>query len=234
MNNPKQKNKVVVLQTNYLPWKGYFDLISEADQLILYDDVQFTKNDWRNRNRIKSSSGLLWISVPVGQNISRKINEVEISDSSWQKKHWKTISLSYQKMSGFKDYKDFFEDFYLKKEWRNLSLMNEYLIKNILEFLGLKTPIQRSESFDLVGQKEDRLLDLLLKVRATDYITGPSGLNYIKKENFEAAGIALQIKKYGPYLEYSQPHGNFEHQVSIIDTLMCCGNNSSMFFKSGT
>lgn len=232
MLNTVGKNKVAVIQSNYIPWKGYFDLISECDTLIIYDDVQFTKNDWRNRNQIKTPSGLQWLSVPVGTNLNRKINEVKILDSVWQKKHWKSIYLNYKKMPGFSVYKDFFEDFYLQKEWKNLSAMNEYLINNLLSFLGVKVLVERSEAYSLVGQKEDRLLDLLLKVKASAYYTGPAGLNYINKENFKAHGINLEVKNYGPYPRYIQPHGAFVNQVSIVDTLLCCGNEAKEYIKS--
>lgn len=232
MSIKEPQQKVCVLQSNYIPWKGYFDLIADSDILVIYDDVQFTKNDWRNRNKIKTSAGLLWLTVPVGQNISRNINEVTIEGYSWQKKHWRSLMLSYQKCVGFKSYKDFFEDFYLAKNWTNLSEMNEYLIQNILKFLDIKVNILRSEQFNLEGQKEQRLLDLLKKVEATDYVAGPATLNYISEDNFKQKNIQLHIKQYGPYQPYIQPHGEFCDQVSVLDLLFCCGNEAPLYFKS--
>lgn len=228
----KMSNKVTVLQSNYIPWKGFFDLISSSETLVIYDDVQFTKNDWRNRNKIKTYGGPTWLTVPVGQDINRNINAVEIPENSWQRKHWRTIMLNYQKQSGFSEYKDFFEDFYLNKKWQNLSEMNEYLIRNILNFLSITVNIIRSESYQLNGQKEDRLLDLLTKLEASDYYTGPTALNYINPEKFMAKSINLHIKQYGPYPEYQQPYGSFEHNVSVVDLLLCCGSKSKQYIHA--
>ena len=116
-----EEKNVVVLQSNYLPWKGYFDLISKADLFIFYDDVQFTKNDWRNRNKIKTPRGADWISIPCGANLKRLVNEVTVSNHEWQADHWNRICINYSKTEYFNEYKEFFEDFYLNRVWGNLS-----------------------------------------------------------------------------------------------------------------
>ena len=120
---------VVILQSNYIPWKGYFDLIHDADLFIFYDDLQYTKNDWRNRNKIKTEQGLKWLTVPVGIDLNRLIYEVDIKDHTWQKKHWEIIKQSYSKCKYFSNYKSFFENIYLEQEWLNLSAMNQGIVK---------------------------------------------------------------------------------------------------------
>src|SRR5258706_8963894 len=122
---------VAVLQSNYLPWKGYFDIIHDADLFIFYDDVQYTKNDWRNRNRIKAANGTHWITVPAGTNLNRLICEVQLDDPGWAKKHWNSISQTYSKAPYFNLYKDFFVDTYRGRSWHSLSELNQFLIVNI-------------------------------------------------------------------------------------------------------
>jgi len=112
--------KVAIVQSNYIPWKGYFDLIASVDEFILYDDVQFTKNDWRNRNRIKTPRGVEWLSIPVGKDINRRIRDVKINDLSWQKKHWMTLSGNYKRSAKFKEVAEFLEPLYLQKKFSYL------------------------------------------------------------------------------------------------------------------
>ena len=220
MNGPR----VVVIQSNYLPWKGYFDLISEADVFVFYDDVQFTKNDWRNRNRIKTPKGAEWITVPVGQSLDRLISEVRIEDPRWQVKHWKTIEQNYRRAPHFDRYRPFFEDVFLKTSWTTLSELNHHLIKVIAtDFLGLRPEFRDSREFKAIGAKLDRLIDLLKQVGARHYISGPAAKAYIDPQAFQAAEIGLEFKDYSGYPEYPQFHPPFEHAVSIVDALFHLG-----------
>jgi hypothetical protein len=215
---------VVVLQSNYIPWKGYFDLIHDADMFIFYDDVQFTKNDWRNRNKIKTSQGAEWITVPVGADRDRLICEVEIKDASWQAKHWKTIQQNYGKCPHFSRYQAFFEDVYLGRNWNNLSELNQYLIRAIsLDLLGIHTEFRDSREFHAPGQKLDRLLELVIKAGADRYVSGPAAKDYIEPSRFVDAGIELVWKDYSGYPEYPQRYPPFEHGVSILDLLFNVG-----------
>jgi len=216
--------KVAVIQSNYIPWKGYFDIINDVDQFIFYDDVQYTKNDWRNRNRIKSNHGLHWLTIPVGARNERLIYEVELDDPSWAKKHWETLKQSYSKAPHFNTYKEFFENLYLGTKWTNLSDLNQYLIKTISrEFLGITTEFKDSREFCPEGQKLDRLIDLLVKAKADLYISGPTARDYIKEDSFVDARIKLVYKDYSGYPEYPQLFPPFEHAVSILDMLFNCG-----------
>jgi hypothetical protein len=226
--------RVVVNQSNYLPWKGYFDLISEADIFVFYDDVQYTKNDWRNRNRIKTPNGSEWITIPVGQSLDRLVCEVKLEDPRWQAKHWKTIEQNYRKAPHFTRYREFFEDVYLKRTWTTLSELNHHLIREIAtSFLGLRPEFIDSRQFKSEGAKLDRLLNLLEQVGAGHYISGPAARDYIDPAAFERAGIGLEFKDYSGYLEYPQFHPPFEHAVSIVDTLFQLGPEAGRYVARG-
>lgn len=216
--------KVAVIQSNYIPWKGYFDIIHDVDLFIFHDDLQYTKNDWRNRNMIKTAQGLSWLTIPVGCRENRLICEVELTDNSWQKKHWAKIKQSYAKTPYFRHYQNFLEYVYLETEWSNLSALNQFLIKGISkEFLGIKTEFSDSREFCLKTQKLDRLLELLCKAETTLYVSGPSAKAYIDQQKFLAVNIELVYKDYSSYPEYSQQFPPFEHTVSILDLLFNCG-----------
>lgn len=221
---------VVVLQSNYIPWKGYFDLIHDAELFIFYDDLQYTKNDWRNRNKIKAAGGPEWITIPAGSDTNRLICEVELKDATWQQKHWKTLLQNYRSCPHFEHYQGFFEDFYLGTRWPNLSEMNQCLIRHIAtEFLGIRTEFQDSRVFDLSGQKQDRLLELVRKVGTERYISGPAAKSYIEPGRFEEAGIELVWKDYSGYPEYPQRFPPFEHGVSILDLLFNVGPDAPRY-----
>ena len=222
--------RVAVLQSNYLPWKGYFDIIHEADLFIFYDDIQFTKNDWRNRNKIKTSSGPAWLTIPVGGDLNRLISEVTFQDQRWAKKHWKSIQQYYSRAPFFKQYQDFLEDVYLNHQWSRLSELNQHLIRHIAhEFLGIKTEFRDSSEFNLQGKRQERLLELLKQVGADSYISGPSAKNYIEEAEFEKAGIRLSYVSYEGYPEYPQFFPPFSHQVFILDLLFHAGPKTPDF-----
>lgn len=221
MSSPK---RVAVLQSSYIPWKGYFDLIHDVDTFIFYDDVQFTRQDWRSRNRIVTRNGLLWLTVPAGSDINRNIDEVTIRDSTWQRKHWASISQSYARAPHFKEYSEFFSDLYLGRTWTSLSEMNQYFIRAIANLLGIEVEFRLSTEYRTTGKKLDRLLDLLVQVGATTYISGPAARAYINPIKFDDAGIELMYKDYTGYPEYPQLGSGFEHAVSIIDLIFNTGH----------
>jgi hypothetical protein len=223
---------VAVLQSNYIPWKGYFDLINSVDLFIFYDDVQFTKNDWRARNKIKTPDGLKWIAIPCGFKSNKLIYEIDLPVSDWQNKHWNLIEENYSKAPYFNLYKKFFENIYLNQKWKNLSELNQFLIKNIsFNFLNIKTQFDDSRNYNIQGKGEDRLINLLKKVNTTKYISGPSAKAYISNNKFVSEGIHLEWMNYDNYPEYSQLYPPFEHAVSIIDLLFNTGPNAKNFFK---
>lgn len=221
---------IVVLQSNYIPWKGYFDLIHDADLFVFYDDVQYTKNDWRNRNRIKAASGPEWITIPVGADNSRLICEVELRDPTWQKKHWKTLLQNYRSCPHFLRYQAFFEEVFLGRQWVGLSDMNQFLIRHIAsEFLGIRTAFEDSRSHRVSGQKQERLLQLVSAAGAGRYVSGPAARSYIDPARFAEVGIELVWKDYGGYPEYPQRFPPFEHGVSILDLLFNVGPDAPWY-----
>lgn len=219
--------RVAVIQSNYLPWKGYFDIIHDVDLFIFYDDVQYTKNDWRNRNKIKTTNGTTWLTIPTGTSADRLICDVEINDHRWQQKHWKSIKQYYSRSPFFNAYSPFFEKIYLEKEWCNLTELNKFLVREIAQnFLSIDVEFRDSREYGPEGQKFDRLLDLLKKVGAGSYVSGPAAMDYFDEEAFAAAGIDLIYKDYSGYPEYGQFHPPFEHSVSILDLLFHAGKDA--------
>lgn len=225
--------KIAILQSNYIPWKGYFDLIAKVDEFILYDDMQYTRRDWRNRNKIKTPNGLVWLTVPVevkGKYL-QKINETVISDPNWAKDHWVRIKQNYGKSKFFKNYKEIFENCYLNSHENYLSIVNYNLIKLINEILGIHTKISWSSDYHLADGKTERLLSLVEQSKGTEYISGPSAKDYIVEELFTNAGIKLTWMDYSNYPEYEQLYGDFAHNVSILDLLFNEGENAKHFMK---
>lgn len=216
--------RVVVLQSNYIPWKGYFDLLNDADEFIFYDDVQYTKNDWRNRNKIMTANGPRWLTIPTGIDAHRLVCEVTLNDPSWQARHWDTIRQNYMRAPHFKFYRPFFEEIYRGREWATLSELNQHLIRTISrELLGVQTAFGDSRQYQLGGQRLERLLDLVSQSGATQYISGPAAKSYIDEAEFARIGVELIWKDYSGYPEYAQGPLPFEHGVSILDVLFNVG-----------
>jgi hypothetical protein len=216
--------KVAVIQSNYIPWKGYFDIIHDADLFIFHDDLQYTKNDWRNRNKIKTPKGAEWLTIPVGSHEDKLICEIELKDPSWQKKHWRILQQHYGKAPFFEEYKAFFQDMYLNRQWRFLSELNQYLIVTLSkEYLGMETRFTDSAAYHLQAHKLERLLELLGKAEADVYISGPAAKDYIDERAFGESGIQLVWKDYSGYPEYPQFYPPFTHQVTVLDLLFQTG-----------
>jgi len=214
--------KVVILQSNYVPWRGYFDLINTADIFCFYDDVKYTKQDWRNRNKIYSKNGLHWITIPVTRNsVKKKIIDVQILDDKWQKKHYQSICQAYSKAPYFESILPILNDIFIIRKWNNLSHLNRYFIKKICDYIGIMTKLVKSSDYKLIDGKINRLLDLVQQVGGNEYISGPSGRNYLRsfENNFVEKNVKLTFKSYEGYPIYKQNKLPFENQVSIIDLL---------------
>ena len=213
--------KIAVLQSNYIPWKGYFDIIHDVDEFIIGDDVQYTKGDWRNRNQIKTPDGLLWLTIPVLQSgrSMQSIKSVEIKDKHWARKHLDTIKSNYSHAPYFSTYKRWLTTMYQQcEDHQYLSRINHLIIKQICETLGINTKITWSCEYELVTGKTERLISLCKQSGATYYLTGPAAKSYIDENLFKEAGIQLLYKKYN-YIEYHQLYGEFIHNVSILDLI---------------
>lgn len=226
--------KALITQSNYIPWKGYFDAIHETDVFVLYDDMQYTKRDWRNRNKIKTQNGLQWLTIPVevSGKFFQKINETKISDAGWAKSHWNSIRHNYADAPYFQQYKDFFEDLYMNSVDQNLSQINLRFLKAVCGLLDIKTEFRLSSEFELRGERSEKLLNICLDLGCTTYISGPAAKDYLDVSIFTANGITLQWLDYSDYPEYEQLHGGFEHGVSIVDLVFNTGPEIKKYMKS--
>ena len=226
----RMMKRVAVLQSNYIPWKGYFDMIHDVDLFIFYDEVQFTKNDWRNRNLLIMNGEPRWITVPVGDSIHRKIEEVKINNAVWQKKHYHTIEMNYGRSPFYKKYIDFFHHVYMEKKWEYLYQLNRYLIEHIsYDFLKIKTKFDDSKNYFSYGAQNEKLLSLLQSAHTDIYVSGPAAKDYIVEEDYEKAGIQLIWKDYSGYPQYPQNASPFTHYVSILDLLFQVGEDAPYY-----
>lgn len=223
--------KIAILQSNYIPWKGYFDMIAAVDEFILYDDVQFTKNDWRNRNKIKTRNGTQWLSVPVGQNISRLIREVSLYDASWQGKHWASLSQNYSKAKCYTYIAEELRELYLHRKYSSLSELNRTFIEFICQKLGITTKISNSWDYKLIDGKTERLVSLCTQAGATEYISGPAAQDYLDESLFNQKNIHVTWFDYLGYPEYPQQWGEFCHAVTALDLLFNCGSESRKYMR---
>jgi hypothetical protein len=223
--------KIAILQSNYIPWKGYFDMIAAVDEFVLYDDVQFTKNDWRNRNKIKTPKGVEWISIPVGQNIGRNIRSVTLPNNSWQIKHWKTLETNYHRAPFFQEVAELLEPLYINHSYAGLSELNRIFIETICRYLNIQTKISNSWDYNLIEGRVDRLADMCVQSGSTSYFSGPAAKNYLDESIFAVRGISVSWFDYSGYPEYPQLWGAFEHGVSILDLLFNCGPHSNRYMK---
>lgn len=226
--------KVGIIQSSYIPWRGYFDFIDDVDLFVFLDDVQYTRRDWRNRNKIKTPQGLLWLSVPVA--FSRNVSQINIEDveidysQKWVKKHINSIKHCYSKAKYYRRFaSNFFEQ--ISKEYTTISSLNVAVCKWVLEQLNINTKTRLSSEIYSVGSKTNKLIDILSSVKADTYLSGPSAKKYLDLSQFESAGIKLEFKTYR-YLDYPQLHGRFEPFVSILDLLFNCGAESRSYWKS--
>ncbi len=226
--------KIAILQSNYIPWKGYFDLINQVDEFILYDDMQYTRNDWRNRNLIKSSTGIQWLTIPVKNKGKRlqKISETEIANPNWGKKHWKTLVINYSKAPYFNHYKEIFEPLYLNNKEQNLSQINYLFLTAINKILNINTTILWSSDFNVIGKKTERLVAICRDTEANEYISGPAAKSYMDETLFTDANITISWMDYSNYPSYPQLNPPFEHGVSILDLIFNQGSNSAKYMKS--
>lgn len=225
--------KVVITQSNYIPWKGYFDLIAAADELIVYDEMQFTRRDWRNRNKIKTPQGLQWLTVPVSSKgkYNQNIRETKINGVEWSLVHWKSLELNYGRSRHFDSVASWLRPIYCETSFTYLSELNRCLISQICGYLGIKTQISCSWDYTLISGRTERLADLCMQADASEYISGPAAKDYLDEEIFREKNINLSWFDYSGYSEYPQLWGEFEHGVSILDLIFNCGQDSRLYLK---
>lgn len=230
---------VVILQPSYIPWRGVFDQIQRADLFIFYDDVQYDKRGWRNRNQIKTPSGKQWLTVPVysrgAQTQHIPIHQIPIVwETPWNEIHLKAIQQSYSKAPYFERYRPLLESFYQRRDEFLADLTIEFTIALAGELGNTHTRFMRSSEIDGIGgQKTDRLIQILRTVGATHYISGPSAQDYIERDQFERAGITLEYMHYN-YPEYPQLYPPFDPQVSVLDLLFMTGPQAPHYIFKGS
>jgi len=225
--------KIAILQSNYIPWKGYFDLIAAVDEFILYDDMQYTRRDWRNRNQIKTPQGVKWLTVPVKVKgkYHQKIVETEIDGADWAAVHWRALAQNYSRSAHFEEIALWLKPLYLDQQYSHLSRLNRRFIEAICDYLGITTTISNSWDYTLLDGKTERLADLCAQAGGTEYISGPSATGYIEDTIFAERGIGLTWFDYSGYPEYPQLWGEFTHGVSILDLLFNCGKSAHRYMR---
>jgi hypothetical protein len=222
---------VVILQPSYIPWRGYFDQIRRADLFIFYDDVQYDKHGWRNRNQIKTAQGKQWLTIPVhskGVTEGIAIKDVRIDWSkAWTKNHLKALTFAYNKAPYFRDYLPLLESFYDRRDecLADFTIETTILLSRELGIASTRF-LRSSELPGIDGVKTDRLIQILKQVGAKHYISGPSARDYIEQEKFDRAGITLEYMEYN-YREYPQLYPSFDSYVTILDLLFMTGQNAS-------
>lgn len=225
--------KIAIVQSNYIPWKGYFDMIASVDEFILYDDMQYTKRDWRNRNQIKTPQGVQWLTIPVRVKgkYHQKIRETEIEGTDWFESHWKSLVQNYSRSSHFKEVAEWLEPLYLGCSSSNLSYVNHKFIEAVCKYLSISTVISSSCDYKLAEGKTERLAHLCVQAGGTEYVSGPAAKDYMDEQVFSDLGVNLSWFDYSSYPEYPQLWGEFSHGVTILDLLFNCGKDSALFMK---
>jgi hypothetical protein len=225
--------KVAILQSNYIPWKGYFDIIAAVDEFIIYDDMQYTRRDWRNRNKIKTPLGIQWLTVPVQVKgkYHQTIRETEITGVDWARHHWKALVQNYGRALNFRSVAKIFGPLFLQCRHTHLSALNRELIETVCGYLGITTKISNSWDYTLIDGRTERLADLCAQAGGTKYVSGPAARSYIEESIFVDRGIQLCWFDYADYPEYPQLWGAFTHGVSILDLLFNCGEESRFYMK---
>ncbi|MBE7534310.1 MAG: WbqC family protein [Anaerolineales bacterium] len=225
---------VVILQPSYIPWRGYFDQIRRADLFIFYDDVQYDKHGWRNRNLIKTHQGKQWLTIPVhskGATQGALVKDIRIDWSKpWARSHLKALTVSYSKAPCFKEYLPLLNDLYQRSDefLADFTIESSILLARTLGFNSTEF-IRSSTLTDITGRKTDRVINALKRVGATHYICGPSASSYMEPEKFDAAGITFEYINYN-YPEYSQMYPPYDPYVSILDLIFMTGNEANGYF----
>jgi len=217
---------VAIHQPQFMPWLGYFDKIDKADVFCFLDNVQYKKNEWQNRNRLKAAQGKQWLTVPVRFRFPQTIYEVEINNNEkWRRKHLQALHTNYRKASYFNSYFGVFEDIY-SREWRNLSDLNIYTTLQLMAALGLEqTQTVRASELTLSDEPTQRLIDICHVHGGDVYLAGEGGASYMAMERFEGSGIDVVFQEFR-HPSYDQLYGTFVSHLSVVDLLFCCGPES--------
>ena len=220
--------RIAIVQSSYIPWKGYFDLIRRVDEFVLLDDAQFTRRSWRNRNRIKTAHGLKWLTIPVETKgkYHQAVKDIRVCDPVWHRKHWASLYHAYSKSPCFSQYAPRIEEVYQQASDEYLSHVNFRFIQAVCGILGIDTTITWSMDYEATGRKSERLVSICTQAGATEYLSGPSARAYLNERLFEAAGVDVIWMDFQGYPEYDQLHPPFEHQVTVLDLIFHTGTKA--------
>lgn len=226
--------KIVITQSNYIPWKGYFDSIAISDEFVIYDDMQYTKRDWRNRNIIKTNNGLKWLTIPVEVKgkFYQKIKDTKISDKNWNINHLSILKHNYKNSKKFNEVIDFIEYLYFNATQNYLTEINVHFLTELTKYLKIKQNFKFSNDFNLSDDRNQRLVDICLELKGTQYFSGPSARNYMDESLFKKSDIEVIYFDYSGYKEYEQLHPPFEHGVSILDLIFNTGEDAYKYLKN--
>jgi len=205
---------IAILQSNYIPWQGYFDLIRSVDEFVILDSVQFTKNDWRNRNRIKTQAGPAWLTIPIRTSgrFPQAIRDAEVADAGWAQRHWQTLARNYANAPNFRRYAPELEAAYQQAAREShLSKINGVFLELVCRWLGIQTKISACETYPDDPDRVERLISICRAAGARNYLSGPSARAYLDPARFAAAGIEV---KFLDYQGYPAP------RLSVIDGIL--------------
>lgn len=221
---------VAIHQPQYLPWLGYFDKIDRADTFVLLDDVQYKKNEWQNRNKIRTANGWQWITVPVRYRFGEEIDQVKINaNGDWRKDHCQSLMFSYNRAPFFKEYEAFFKMIY-ERDWEYLVDINIHFIEYLVKSLGISTRLIKASGLEAQGQKTERLVEICKRLEADTYLSGEGGKEYLDLDCFKRNKIKVVFQKF-KHPVYRQVYSGFEPFMSIVDLLFNYGDNSLKILK---
>jgi len=227
--------RISIIQSCYIPWKGFFDLIGRCEEYVVYDSAQFVKGHWHNRNRIKTAAGTRWLTIPVitSNRLGQSIRDVEIS-KKWADQHWDAIEQAYRNAAFFAEYRALVRSWYEQADKTlSLSEVNSIFISGIASQLGITTRMKSDLAYPQAGTRSEKVLSIARAAGADRYLSGPSAKVYLDESIFAAEGIAVEWMNYEGYSPYPQLHGSFEHAVTSLDLLFNTGPEAGKYLKLG-
>ena len=235
MSGEIEENRVLVgiHQLHYVPWLRYFEKIARSDVFVVLDNIQYNKNGWQNRNKIKTADSVQTLTVPVFERFAQNLDEVEIrNDLPWRRKHWQSVTQAYSKAPFFRHYAAFLEHTW-EQEWHKLNDLNRHMLPFFLGALGIETPVLYASELDVPGEATERLVNLIRAAGGDRYYSGAYATEvYLDAQMLRDAGIALELQQWRAPV-YGQLHGEFVPDLSIIDLLMNCGPDSLAVLARG-
>ena len=220
--------RVAILQSNYIPWRGYFQLMDSVDIFVLYDVVQYTKNDWRNRNRILINGAPAWLTIPVRhKRLDQRICDTEVSDGRWTIKHWKTLRQAYGSYPAFMELESSLKDTFEEcAEMKFLSEINLRFLQFVTNYFEITTKLVSAQNFDLPLDRVERLQTICQKLNATTYVSGPAAEEYLTQEMMSEVGTKIEWFQYGPFPKYMQKSEGYFENLSVLDAMLTAGRDS--------